>query len=348
MQVSKTSVDRYRFYLRHLLIWVGENLFGEIALIRPTFPAYVASLPGKDGKESLATETQKKIIDNSKRFLLWAKTNYPSEFYKLPLTFIESLHPPRSPEVHKDHEYVSLDEVSRLAALQTEEGDLAMMRDKAAAAMLFLSGMRASAFTTMPIQAVDLANLSIRQWPELGVKTKNGKIATTYLLPIPGLLKVVSTWDSLVRSHLAATERWYTPIEHCWGDQSLSSKEAGKNRHQAVDKRLKILFSLAGLPYKSAHKFRHGHAVYGLQHAGTIADYKAVSMNLMHNDIKITDSIYAPILSNEVQSRISRLTDNQESHPESKLEAYLNQLSKGEFAKAVVIIGERMMSERGS
>lgn len=71
-------------------------------------------------------------------------------------------------------------------------------------------------------------------------------------------------------------------------------------------------------------------------------------MNLMHNDIKITDSIYAPILSNEVQSRISRLTDNQESHPESELEAYLNQLSKGEFAKAVVIIGERMMSERGS
>jgi site-specific recombinase XerD len=345
MQVSQVSVDRYRFYLRHFLIWAGEKLLGEIASIRPTFPAYIASLPGKDGKGSLAAETQKKIIDTSKRFLRWAKATSPIEFTKLPSSFIESLHPLRSPELHKDHEYVSLDEVSRLAILQTVETDLAIMRDKAAAAMLFLSGMRASAFTTMPIQAVDLPNLSIRQWPELGVRTKNGKMATTYLLPIPGLLEVVSDWDSHVRSRLADTERLYAPIDSNWGDQSLSSKEAGKNRHQALDKRLKNLFALAGLPYMSAHKFRHGHAVYGLQHAATIADYKAVSMNLMHEDIKITDSIYAPMLSNEVQSRISRLTDKQESHPGSELAAYLNHLSKAELAKAVVIIGGRMAAE---
>jgi hypothetical protein len=43
-------------------------------------------------------------------------------------------------------------------------------------------------------------------------------------------------------------------------------------------------------------------------HLDSYADYKAVSMNLMHADIKITDSIYAPILSNEVQHRISRLS----------------------------------------
>jgi integrase len=255
------------------------------------------------------------------------------------------LHPLRSPELHKDNEYVSLDAVGRLATLQTEEENLALMRDKAAAAMLFLSGMRASAFTTMPILAVNIANLSIRQWPELGVMTKNGKMATTYLLPIPELLTVVSAWDNYVRSRLADTERWYTPIESRWGDQSLSLKPAGNNRHQALDRRLKILFSLAGLPYMSAHKFRHGHAVYGLQHAQTIADYKAVSMNLMHEDIKITDSIYAPILSNEVQSRISRLTDHQEIHPESELAAYLNHLSKADLAKAVVIIGARMAAE---
>jgi hypothetical protein len=88
-QVSQASADRYRFYLRHLLIWVGEKLLGEIASIRPTFPAYVASLPGKDGKESLTAETQKKIVDISKRFLLWAKANHPVEFSKLSSSFIE-------------------------------------------------------------------------------------------------------------------------------------------------------------------------------------------------------------------------------------------------------------------
>lgn len=67
--------------------------------------------------------------------------------------------------------------------------------------------------------------------------------------------------------------------------------------------------SLAGLPYKSAHKFRYGHAVYGLQHAQTMADYKAVSLNLIHEDIKITDQIYAPILNEEVAKRIGGLSN---------------------------------------
>lgn len=88
-----------------------------------------------------------------------------------------------------------------------------------------------------------------------------------------------------------------------WGKQELDPSTPGKNRHQALDKRLRRLFDLAGLLYKSAHKFRHGHAVYGLQHAQIKADNKAVSMNLMHEDIKITDEIYAPILSHEVQLR---------------------------------------------
>ena len=67
---------------------------------------------------------------------------------------------------------------------------------------------------------------------------------------------------------------------------------------------------MAGLPYKSAHKFRHGHAIYGLQHAQTMAVNKAVSMNLMHEDIMIAEDIYAPIMSNEVQLRFSRLVDS--------------------------------------
>jgi hypothetical protein len=68
------------------------------------------------------------------------------------------------------------------------------------------------------------------------------------------------------------------------------------------------LFTKAGLPYRSPHKFRHGHAVFALQHAKTMADYKAVSMNLMHNDIRMTDGIYAPLARDEVKERIADLT----------------------------------------
>jgi hypothetical protein len=57
----------------------------------------------------------------------------------------------------------------------------------------------------------------------------------------------------------------------------------------------------------SPHKFRHGHAVYGLKAAKEIGDFKAVSMNLMHQSIGITDSIYAVLSDKDMQERIARL-----------------------------------------
>ena len=102
------------------------------------------------------------------------------------------------------------------------------------------------------------------EWPELGVHTKFGKKATTFILPIPHLIDVVSAWDELVRANLPPDYPWYAPIEQRWGEQKFTQELPGKNRHQALEKRLRLLFSLAGLPYKSAHKFRHGHAVFGI------------------------------------------------------------------------------------
>ena len=93
-----------------------------------------------------------------------------------------------------------------------------------------------------------------------------------------------------------------------WGMQTLSADRPGDNRNIAISKRLHRLFDLAGLPYKSPHKFRHGHTIFGLQHAKTMVDYQAVSTNLMHEDIRVTDSIYALLVSDEVKQRITGLT----------------------------------------
>ena len=179
---------------------------------------------------------------------------------------------------------------------------------------------------------------------ELGVATKIGKRATPFLLPIPELLEVAQTWDDVVRSKLQSSAPWYAPISAHWGGQPLAESSAGKNRHQALDKRLRKLFDLAGLPYKSAHKFRHGHAVYGLQHAQTMVDYKAVSMNLMHEDIKITDEIYAPILSNEVQLRIDRLAASEPDSKDNSLESLVRSLSNNDLSAIVRIVAERLVS----
>jgi integrase len=87
------------------------------------------------------------------------------------------------------------------------------------------------------------------------------------------------------------------------------------NRCLALDKRLRLLFARAGLPYRSAHKFRHGHAVYGLLRAQTMADNKALSENMMHADIRTTDDTVAMLSSEEVWKRIAGLFLR--DHPQS-------------------------------
>jgi hypothetical protein len=82
--------------------------------------------------------------------------------------------------------------------------------------------------------------------------------------------------------------------------------------------------------------------VYGLQNAQTMADYKAVSMNLMHHDIEITDSIYAPILSDEVKERIAGLSSSSSSLADDELAGMISGLSNMELSKVMMIIARRL------
>ena len=110
-----------------------------------------------------------------------------------------------------------MEEVQRLAHLTIADDDLALRRDRAAAILLFLSGIRAGAFGTLPIDAVDLPNRTIKQWTSLGVETKNDKSATTYLLDIPELLAVVEDWDDLIRAQLPLTAHVVHPDHQSMG-----------------------------------------------------------------------------------------------------------------------------------
>ena len=161
-----------------------------------------------------------------------------------------------------------------------------------------------------------------------------------YLLEIPELLGVVSEWDALVRWKLPGTAAWYAPIESSWGEQEFSGQSPGRNRGEALYKRLKILFAQAGLPFKGSHRFRHGHAVFGLLHAKDMADYKAVSSNLMHADITITDEIYAPLLAQEVKGRIAGLGKGPAGNLNTQLDFLLQGLEKSELKAALMQCAE--------
>ena len=237
---------------------------------------------------------------------------------------------------------MTAEEAICLATLPGEDGDLAHWRDRAAVARLFLTGECANALVTSPIDAINFEDNWLRQWLELGVKTKNGKKATTFLLPVPELLEVARSWDRFVRARLPGSAPGYAPIENNWREHVLSTEQPGENRNHALDRRLRRLFAQADLPYKSAHKFRHGQAVYGLMQARTMPDYKAVSMNLMHHDLQITDSIYAPLLSNDVQKRNANLASQPVNHPDDDLRAMVSRLSNADLSKVRMIVAERL------
>jgi hypothetical protein len=82
----------------------------------------------------------------------------------------------------------------------------------------------------------------------------------------------------------------------------------GEHRSNLARRSIKEYLEHENLPYHSPHKFRHGHIQYGLAHAKTIADFKAVSMNVMHTSMKITDEFYSNLNDGDIKKRISGLT----------------------------------------
>lgn len=328
-QLSPVSIERYRFYLRHLLLWANEIPFTQAHAIKPSLSVYLDEIKTVRGKP-IAGETRKKIMEIARKFFEWCKMEQAHIFRNLPSTWITKLKFQKkgTAQSKDDAEFVSLEEAITLATLPGDSTDLAHWRDRAMAARLFLTGERASAAVTSPISAINFDERSLKQWPELGVKTKNRKKATTYLLDIPELLEVARSWDEFVRANLLPTAPWYAPINSQWGEQTLSSAAPGENRNIALNKRLRLLSAQAGLLFRSAHKFRHGHAAYGLLHCETMADYKALSLNLMHESLEITDRIYVHLQKEDHRHRIARLSCKSVGMPDQELQQYLSRLSK--------------------
>jgi len=70
LQLNPASVERYRFYLRHLLLWADDQNFRNVQTIRPTLPSYLASLPGKEGKEPWLAHPKKRSLTQVNAFFV--------------------------------------------------------------------------------------------------------------------------------------------------------------------------------------------------------------------------------------------------------------------------------------
>lgn len=298
---SSRSLRSCDSWLKALLRWAGDCRFTSADQLRPTYPQYLA-------EKGFSVWHTRKLLNVARDFYRWAGKNSP--YYKdLDPEWSKSLGIKVAEDQVKERVLFTLDDV--MALVHLEPRTLAEERDRAAVAFLFLSGMRGGAFISLTCAAVEgeAQPIRVRQWPALGVKTKNGKACNTYLLQHPDLDElqgIVREWHKKVEEQLGPNGLWYTVIESTRDEFSLE-QSPGEWRMVGLTKRIKALCKRAGIAPMSAHKLRHGHAVWALKHCSTMEDLKAVSQNLMHASLVTTDSIYGVLPQNDVSQRILSL-----------------------------------------
>lgn len=310
-QCEDRTITTYWPRLKHLMEWAdGTRLTGAMK-IRPAFPVYLAGLKNEDGSPRIGASHFAACCKTARAFFKWAREEYPRMYKDIDQNWIKSIRPPkaRSEQAEvKTREIYTLEEVIRLVSCPAET--MMLRRMQAACAFLFLSGMRIGAFVSLPISCVDLEHLTVHQLPSRGVLTKNHKAGNTTLLNIPELLAVVRDWDTFIRSRVPDHILWYTPLNHDLQPAAENpKKERIRTRQDNFRDDLRSLCDAAGVSYKSAHKFRHGHAVYGLKRAKNMGELKAVSQNLMHATVGITDGIYGNLVSDDVHNVIASLSE---------------------------------------
>ncbi len=325
-----TTLERHESMLKHVLRWLDDYSLNSAPNKRPVLALYLVNTGCVDGTE-LTEVGIKRICREARTFFTHLLIQYPRQYRAITPAWIDTLRPPKlDPEIPEERVVVTLEMLQQVNHLKSEDLTLAEWRDKAAGCFLFLSAMRATAFVTMPIKCFNFQTRIVKQFPKLGVRTKNRKSKETHLLEIPELLEEVRSWDCFVRDHLPETAPWYPVIDISLGQQVLTANAPGRFRAKSLSDNLKALFERADLEPMSPHKFRHGHAVYAMKQAKSIADLKALSQNMMHESIGTTEIIYGKSPDKEMHERIARLGQSSSSNADTiaALEEILAQLKR--------------------
>jgi len=324
LQNDPHTIATYWQSLKHLLQWADKRSLKEANKIMPSFPEYILtarneSFSGAPLDKPLTPKYMAKVLSHARAFFDWART-HERGFVGISEAWITTLQVRRSFGVQsrlQEHSYWRLEDIRKIIALTP--GNLREERDIAALAFLFVSGMRIGAFVTLPAACVDVTRRRIEQLPEMGVQTKNHKASITFLLPITDLLAIVEKWDTRIKS-LQGEYNWYPALNHDgWAGTQLKAgllKGQYTGRAEAFDKGMKMLCDRAGVSYKSPHKVRHGHGVYGVKKSKNMGELKAVSQNMMHANVGITDGIYGKLAEDELSEILAGFgDDNTEKEP---------------------------------
>ncbi len=308
--IANNSLQKEESHMRYLLEWAEINPFLKAKDIRPTFQEYMLKRRYLGQQGTLSDLYIKRVLSTARRFFLWLSDDKPG-YRNIKQSWIKTLKIKRLSISNKRPEFISYEEIIQIA--RTPVITTADWRSRSMAIMLYLSGMRIGAFVSMPLKAVDIINKKLYQHPELGVRTKNRKHATTFLLSIDELLDSVIKWDSFLRNLLPDQAYWFPALSPKNSEIDIYNLSCPESRVSIASRNLKSWLLKNNLKYYNPHAFRHGHIHYGLKRSKNIEDYKAVSMNVMHSSMKITDVYYSILGEDEVENRINSLGNSNTS-----------------------------------
>ncbi len=288
-QLNDASIRSIESHLRTFLDFLSETPLEQCASAAKSYKGYLRSGESRrDGKEKpFSPEYIRKNLASVRAFLVWLRdekeyTQIKETWLKrnLRVTAKESNQAKPNPE-EDGNMYFSVEDALQIA--RTPVSTLSEERIRAACIFLLLSGMRITAFLTMPIKALDLTTRKIKQWPSLGVRTKLSKSATTILIDIPAypeLIAIVQAWDAKVRGTLPDTGMWFANISSVTGELD-TNPVVGQYRSSGFRSDLTQFLEKVGIPYKSPHKFRHGHIRFLRDQAENVAEVEAIANNAM-------------------------------------------------------------------
>jgi len=331
-QLDPKSVRLERSLAFHYLTWTGEQPFKNAPKCDVSLTEYVRDYKGSGG-QALSQHYRRKIIGSARTFFTWL-TIHKQGFRSITTAWLSTLKMRVIKDEFDDDSTVSLDEILRIA--RAPVASLVQERVRAGTVFLFLSGMRISAFVSLPLKALDLNGLEVRQSPDLGVRTKNKKKAVTYLINLEELFDVIKAWDKKVRALLPPEGFWFAPISSLTGEIDPKALTIGEHRSAAFHKNLVDWLAIHEIEYHSPHDFRRGHANYLFDNSKDMNDLEAVRENLMHESLVTTES-YARQRKIQRKARILQMSNVEVSAPQVNMQSeILNRLTS--LAQAVEML----------
>ncbi len=308
----QNSVDvKLSYITNHLAGWCKGKSVLNAEKFTSSFSFYIES-------KRLSPNYTDNICDTVRQFFTWLRQEHKPD---ISLVWIEGIRPMNRDElVPTEVDYADLETVREIA--NAPATTLKHKRIRALIVFLFLSGARVSAAVTLPLSAINWEERSVKQWPSLGVKTKGGKAATTHLLNIPDLIDVCKQWADLVESgrgllFFAPLTSSKPRIKASASVQNVGATAANARSH------MREYLKKIGQTYRRPHIWRHSHAIWGLMNSKSPAERKAISQNLMHGSLAITDSVYSQLKAQDRQKLINQITPR--DSPKSRT-ALLNQI----------------------